>query len=168
MYICKNCGQQYSTDQAVVCVRCGAPKGAGNQFCPCCGNQIQPGAAVCMKCGVDTTQYGAMKSSKSKIVAGLLGLFLGCYGVHNFYLGYTKKAIAQLLLILYAIVSIFVVAFGLGFSGGDVSDGALIGVMIWYISEFIVIFGVLIWTFVESIMIFCGKIDRDGKGLTLQ
>ena len=37
---------------------------------------------------------------KSKIAAGLLGIFLGSFGVHNFYLGYTGKAIAQLLITL--------------------------------------------------------------------
>lgn len=35
---------------------------------------------------------------KSKLVAGLLGIFLGSVGVHNFYLGYTGKAVAQLLI----------------------------------------------------------------------
>lgn len=38
--------------------------------------------------------------AKSKIAAGLLGIFLGCFGVHNFYLGNTGKAVAQLLLTL--------------------------------------------------------------------
>ncbi len=37
---------------------------------------------------------------KSKMAAGLLGIFLGAFGVHNFYLGYTGKAIAQLLITL--------------------------------------------------------------------
>ena len=37
---------------------------------------------------------------KSKLAAGLLGIFLGSLGVHNFYLGYTGKAIAQLLISL--------------------------------------------------------------------
>ena len=37
-------------------------------------------------------------NAKSKLAAGLLGIFLGGLGVHNFYLGYTGKAIAQLLL----------------------------------------------------------------------
>ena len=37
-------------------------------------------------------------SSKSKIAAGLFGIFLGSLGIHNFYLGYTGKAIAQLLI----------------------------------------------------------------------
>lgn len=38
--------------------------------------------------------------TKSKLTAGLLGIFLGSFGVHNFYLGYTGKAIAQILLSL--------------------------------------------------------------------
>jgi TM2 domain-containing membrane protein YozV len=36
-------------------------------------------------------------SDKSKLVAGLLGLFLGVYGVHRFYLGYPGIGIAMLL-----------------------------------------------------------------------
>lgn len=36
--------------------------------------------------------------AKSKLVAGLLGIFLGGLGVHNFYLGYTKKGLAQVLI----------------------------------------------------------------------
>lgn len=41
------------------------------------------------------------KSDKSKLAAGLLGLFLGGYGVHNFYLGNTKRAVIQLLLTIF-------------------------------------------------------------------
>ena len=32
------------------------------------------------------------------MTAGLLGIFLGGLGIHNFYLGYTGKAIAQICL----------------------------------------------------------------------
>ena len=35
---------------------------------------------------------------KSKYIAGLLGILLGWLGVHNFYLGFTGKAFAQLLI----------------------------------------------------------------------
>ena len=35
---------------------------------------------------------------KSRMAAGLFGIFLGAFGVHNFYLGYTGKAVAQLLI----------------------------------------------------------------------
>lgn len=50
----------------------------------------QPGAPY----GVDP--YGQPLSDKSKITAGLLGLFLGAFGVHRFYLGYNNIAIAQI------------------------------------------------------------------------
>lgn len=41
---------------------------------------------------------GVDPNAKSKMAAGLLGIFLGGLGVHNFYLGYTGKAVAQLLI----------------------------------------------------------------------
>lgn len=96
---CKNCGQQYVTDEAVMCVKCGAQKGMGNNFCPNCGQPTQPNSQVCLNCGVSLGAYGPM-SDKSKVAAGLLGIFLGSFGVHNFYLGYTGKAIAQLVITL--------------------------------------------------------------------
>ena len=37
-------------------------------------------------------------NQKSKVAAGLFGIFLGSFGVHNFYLGFTGKAVAQLLI----------------------------------------------------------------------
>ena len=33
-----------------------------------------------------------------KLVAGLLGIFLGGLGVHKFYLGYTKEGVIQLII----------------------------------------------------------------------
>lgn len=37
-------------------------------------------------------------SPKSKLAAGLFGILLGAFGAHNFYLGFTGKAVAQLLI----------------------------------------------------------------------
>lgn len=37
-------------------------------------------------------------NQKSKVAAGLFAIFLGSFGVHNFYLGFTGKAVAQLLI----------------------------------------------------------------------
>lgn len=48
------------------------------------------------------------ESQKSRTTAGILGLLLGMFGVHNFYLGYTGKAVAQLLLTL---LSCFLLSF---------------------------------------------------------
>jgi TM2 domain-containing membrane protein YozV len=56
-------------------------------------------AAVCVRCGIALyQQYAYNSEQKSKIAAGLLGIFLGSLGIHNFYLGYTGKAVAQLLI----------------------------------------------------------------------
>lgn len=83
--------------------------------------------------------------AKSKLVAGLLGIFLGGFGVHNFYLGYTKKAIIQ--------VSVWGGCFLLAFCTlGITSLGC---------------FGIAIWGLVEGIMILTGKINVDGKGMPL-
>lgn len=48
-----------------------------------------------------TPTYAAMPTGyipRNKILAGLLALFFGALGIHNFYLGFTGKAIAQVLL----------------------------------------------------------------------
>lgn len=49
-------------------------------------------------------------SSKSKVAAGLFGIFLGAFGVHNFYLGYTGKAVAQLLISILSCGTLLVVS----------------------------------------------------------
>ena len=44
------------------------------------------------------TNTNTTKNQKSKVGAGIMGILLGALGVHNFYLGYTGKAVAQLLI----------------------------------------------------------------------
>lgn len=139
MFFCKNCGEPYVTDEAVMCVKCGVAKGQGTNYCHNCGKPVAPGAEVCLNCGVANKKV-ATAGSKSKLVAGLLGIFLGCFGVHNFYLGYTGKAVTQLVLTIVGYVLCCVV----------------IGI--------IPVVGVAIWALVEAIMILCGKIDVDGQG----
>lgn len=83
-------------------------------FCKQCGKPIDDGQELCEDCkktanannqsstqtvNVNSTNSGNVNpQAKSKLAAGLLGIFLGAFGVHNFYLGYTGKAIAQLLI----------------------------------------------------------------------
>lgn len=77
-------------------------------FCKNCGNQIPDGASVCGNCGRPVEgaapaapAYQAPAPAvepKSSLSAGLFGIFLGTFGVHNFYLGFTGKAVAQLLI----------------------------------------------------------------------
>lgn len=95
---CKNCGNAVEHG-AVVCTNCGVPVGGGDRFCANCGSQVQPGQAACLTCGFATAGgAAAMPGAKSKVAAGLLGIFLGGFGIHNFYLGYTGKGLAQLLI----------------------------------------------------------------------
>ncbi|MBQ9011408.1 MAG: TM2 domain-containing protein [Bacilli bacterium] len=82
-------------------------------YCTKCGNKLEEGQQVCLNCGtiVNQTTKKTVKSdpnAKSKIAAGLLGIFLGWLGIHNFYLGFTGKAIAQLLI---SVLSCFILSF---------------------------------------------------------
>ena len=99
---CKNCGNEMDPN-ASFCVRCGAMKGVGQKYCANCGAELPVNATACVRCGClaaghvpGQAQSGA--AQKSKLAAGLLGIFLGSLGIHNFYLGYTGKAVAQLLI----------------------------------------------------------------------
>ena len=71
-------------------------------FCKECGNQIPDSAAICMKCGVPTgvAYIPGVCAPKNRVAYVLLGFFLGGLGIHNFYAGYTSKAVAQLLITL--------------------------------------------------------------------
>ncbi len=91
-------------------------------------------------------QYGQYPAyqAKSKVAAALLAFFLGIFGVHNFYLGYTNKAIAQLVLTIIGIITACIVV------------GAF------------VVLAVEIWAFVEFVMILAGSINTDAKGVPLQ
>ncbi len=91
---CRNCGREHD-NLAVVCMNCGVAVGTGNNFCPNCGIQTNPGSYVCPNCGITLYQTQIAAEQKSKIVAGILGILLGAFGVHNFYLGYTGKAVAR-------------------------------------------------------------------------
>ena len=94
---CRNCGNPMDPN-AAVCVKCGVPVGSGVNFCPNCGNPTDPSAAVCVKCGVALARPVPQGEQKSKLAAGLLGIFLGSLGIHDFYLGYTVKAVIQLVI----------------------------------------------------------------------
>lgn len=98
---CKNCGNNMASN-ADICVKCGYKAGTGDNYCYECGNEVRSGATVCLHCGVSTAKKGSrIGKAKSKVAAGLFGIFLGTFGVHNFYLGYKTKAIIQLLIVLF-------------------------------------------------------------------
>lgn len=95
---CKNCGAEIN-ENAVACMSCGFAKGNGEKYCSNCGKEINPGAAICVNCGVPVKASTAVNGEqKSKLVAVILAFFLGGFGAHDFYLGYTKNAIIKIVL----------------------------------------------------------------------
>ena len=106
---CKKCGKELPQD-ACFCPGCGTPvaEEPTKSYCPCCGNEMPHGATVCDKCGYQEApsfggagQAESFPEQKSKLAAGLLGILLGGLGVHNFYLGFTGKGVAQILLSVF-------------------------------------------------------------------
>ena len=148
---CKECGNKFKNEKAVVCVHCGTNKGQGNNYCSECGTEVKnkEGAEVCLNCGcklknskinISNSLKGSNGTGKpignSKVVAGISAILLGAIGIHNFYLGYTNKAIAQLLI---SILSCGILAI--------VSS---------------------VWGLVEGIQILTGSINKDAKGIPLK
>lgn len=116
---CRNCGNVVA-DQAVICPKCGVAPLNGRNVCWSCGQTTNPLAEICVKCGVRLVpDYAreARQGTKSKLAAGLLGIFLGGFGVHRFYLGFIGIGIAQIVVTL--------ITFGIGALWGFI-EGILI------------------------------------------
>ena len=120
------------------------------KFCSNCGAELNEEQDICLKCGVrvkntnTNNKVDSNPNAKSKMAAGLLGIFLGQFGVHNFYLGYTGKAVAQLLLTIFGYTSaIFIIGIFMVAAAG-------------------------IWGLVEGIMILSGSINTDANGIPLK
>ena len=75
--------------------------------------------------------YRYLPRRKSRIAAGLLGIFLGCLGAHNFYLGNSGKAIAQLLITLLSVGALAPFSVLWGFSEGILILSAQPGARPW-------------------------------------
>ncbi len=111
---------------AKYCANCGQELVGKEKYCPHCGHAIDRD---------NDMNHSGNPSGRSKIAAGLLGIFLGVFGIHNFYLGNTNRGMTQLLL-----GTIGVLLCGMG----PVASS--------------------IWGFIEGILILTGSIREDGDG----
>lgn len=91
---CKNCGKDLGEVQNVLCDECEATLNTN----PVENENVEVVKEVGVNNTNTTNNSNNTSTAKSKIAAGLLGVFLGAFGVHNFYLGYTGKAVGQLLI----------------------------------------------------------------------
>lgn len=70
----------------------------GTNICPFCGKELHPEAVKCIWCKEYLyEEVNPDSGKKSYIKAALLCFFLGSFGVHRFYTGYTGIGIAQIL-----------------------------------------------------------------------
>jgi len=122
-------------------------------FAPQVGDEVDVfesdnGDVVINKRAGVSTAGSAGTSSKSKVAAGLLAILLPWFGIHNFYLGKTGKAVVMLILDIIGVLTLFFI----------------IG------SLFLAIVG--IWSFIEGILILTSKPGsvwhQDGKGAELR
>ena len=111
------------------CKSCGINMGENVSYCPSCGEPT----------GIGSRSQSYHPEAKSRIIAGVLALFVGYLGIHNFYLGHIGKGIIQFLLTT--------VGWVLFFTGPMIAG---------------------LWSFIEALQLFLGSKNVDAKGIRLK
>lgn len=136
---CSNCGRKLNENDQF-CGHCGEKVMQSGQNCPNCGAFVEYPNQICSHCGYQLPiNIKKPIIQKSRMIAGILGIFLGGLGVHNFYLGYSSKGFIQVCLFLSGFLT-----FGLT---------SLVASL---------------WGFVEGILLLSGTIYRDGDDQLLK
>jgi TM2 domain-containing membrane protein YozV len=88
-------------------------------FCPICGSQNEDISNFCKTCGINlliNSEKASVRniSEKNWLVALLLSIFLGSFGIHRFYVGKTGTGVLMLLTFggfgLWTIIDIIMIA----------------------------------------------------------
>lgn len=147
---CSNCGSELSASSGF-CIKCGArvpdaPGGAAPPQQPYVQQQpYDPNQPAPYGYGQPPQPYQD-PTLKSKMIAGVLGILLGAFGVHRLYLEYKNIGIIQCAI---GVISMIAIPFTCGLSA-------------------FVLMGMSIWGLVEGIMILIGNINVDGVGRPLR
>ena len=143
-----NVAAEQAEVKKVFCVKCGKEMSATSTFCPHCGHAVnanveaQPAAQPAPQAAPQPAAQPQVDASKqkSKLVAALLAIFLGAFGVHNFYLGFTKKAVIQLVVSLVgSVLTVGIATTAIG-----------------------------VWALVEALMLLTDSVDKDANGVPLK
>ena len=83
------------------CTQCGCKIDEGAVFCTNCGHKVEQQHAESFSADFRSSYNNIMAKPKSRVIAGILAILLGSMGIHEFYLGYTKKGITHLLMFVF-------------------------------------------------------------------
>lgn len=125
---------------------------------------------------------GYPTSSKTKVVAAILAFLVGGTGAHNFYIGNTGRAIAQLVSLIVIWVA-FLGGYGLIFAETEAevvtsygglnyytdNDAMIVSGVLTILVSSAAMFALWVWTIIEFILILAGngRYTRDGEGRQL-
>ena len=125
---CRNCGVQLG-EKDKTCTKCDFVRGFGADYCPDCGAKTEARARKCPDCG-GTLFILRNTKPRSRIAAALMAFFIGMFGIHNFYLGYMRKGLLQVIVSVVGLIIVF--AFGTLFTIGAPVVMALWGIIEGY------------------------------------
>ncbi len=110
--------------------------------------------------------YAPYNNIKSSTTAGILGIFLGAFGAHNWYLGERNKGTIHICLFAGSIIGLILgaILFSLAFYAPIIS---ILGALIVFIA-YCCLIGNAIWGFIEGIIILAqGDAALAAKGYTV-
>jgi TM2 domain-containing membrane protein YozV len=104
---CRVCGKEINQN-AFACTTCGCDPRKGKKFCFNCGSETNAEQIICLKCGVELKNRTLSNNeNKDKTIAALLAIFLGCLGIHQFYLGNNISGVIRLTITLITSILTF-------------------------------------------------------------
>lgn len=99
---CIDCGKKLSGAYNK-CHKCQSEYAGSKHYCPSCGGGNHKTAKSCHHCGrsIEHDYEHILRAPsykpKKRIIAAILALFLGAFGIHDKYLGFSKRARQKLI-----------------------------------------------------------------------
>ena len=142
---CRNCGTELGFKEER-CKKCDYVRGFGADYCPDCGTATSARAKKCPECGATLFILRNAKP-RSRFVTALLAFTVGVFGIHNFYLGYMRRALLQIILSVVGLIFIPILP-------GPFT--ASLPIFVW------------LWATIEGVQLVIGntRVDADGNFLT--
>lgn len=117
---CNKCGEKISLEEKADRYSNTSDIGKA-KFCRNCGHRVYKDNLTCPNCGIiieteyindgnynNTRNTNVLYDERNNIIAGLLAIFLGTFGIHKFYLGNITMGIIYLIITLFGFILFFI------------------------------------------------------------